>query len=154
MYAVLQYVLLYKNMSIKSIFARAKDWCLENERELVLMSAFLLISAISFGLGILWQKNRGIKAPITINRQNLAANVIYAGPSKQAGEVVAIRDASTDNISDVIFIASKKGKYYHLPECAGAKAIKPENKIEFRSREEAEKAGYKPAGNCPGLMKR
>jgi methylphosphotriester-DNA--protein-cysteine methyltransferase len=39
-----------------------------------------------------------------------------------------------------------------LPDCPGAKQISEQNKIWFASIEEAEKAGYKPAGNCPGLI--
>jgi hypothetical protein len=49
------------------------------------------------------------------------------------------------------FVASKSGKAYHLPWCSGAKRIKEENKIWFQTKEEAEKAGYHPAGNCEGL---
>lgn len=49
------------------------------------------------------------------------------------------------------YVASKKGSKYHLPWCAGAKSILEENKIWFASKEEAEKAGYTPAGNCKGI---
>lgn len=49
------------------------------------------------------------------------------------------------------FIASKNGTKYFLPWCAGALQIKDANKVWFASKEEAEKAGYKPAGNCPGI---
>ncbi len=50
-----------------------------------------------------------------------------------------------------IYVASKSGSKYHLPTCLGAQKIAEANKIWFQSREEAEKAGYTPAGNCPGL---
>ena len=49
------------------------------------------------------------------------------------------------------YVASKNGKSYHFPWCSGARSIKEENKIWFNSKEEAGKAGYAPAGNCPGL---
>lgn len=49
------------------------------------------------------------------------------------------------------YVASKSGTKYHLTSCPGAKQIKPENKITFATRSEAEAAGYSPAGNCPGL---
>lgn len=44
------------------------------------------------------------------------------------------------------YVASKNSskKYYHLATSGVAKRIKPENLIEFSSREEAEKAGYHP----------
>lgn len=151
MYANLQCVLLYKNMVIKSMILKVKNWFLFNEREIVLLGAFLLISAISFGLGILWQKDSGVKAPIAINKQFLASNVIGGELPVRVGEITVDHNSGADKVSGLIYVASKKGKYYHLPECVGAKAIKPENKIEFKFKEEAEKAGYKPAGNCPGL---
>ncbi|TSC62722.1 MAG: hypothetical protein G01um101448_259 [Parcubacteria group bacterium Gr01-1014_48] len=49
------------------------------------------------------------------------------------------------------YVASKKGTKYHFPWCGGAARISEENKIWFNSKEEAEKAGYTPAGNCKGL---
>lgn len=49
-------------------------------------------------------------------------------------------------------VASRSGTKYHLPTCAGAKQIKPENRIEFSSVAAARAAGYTPAANCPGLQ--
>lgn len=49
------------------------------------------------------------------------------------------------------YVASKSGEAYHLPYCGGAARIKEENKIYFKSKAEAEAAGYRPAANCPGL---
>ena len=49
------------------------------------------------------------------------------------------------------YVASKNGSAYYLENCAGAKRIKPENKIDFATEAEARAAGYKPAANCQGL---
>lgn len=49
------------------------------------------------------------------------------------------------------YVASKNGKAYHLPWCSGAQRIKPENKIWFKTKEEAQSAGYAPAANCKGI---
>lgn len=46
------------------------------------------------------------------------------------------------------FVASKEGGKYHKASCGLAKNIKPENKIAFKTKAEAEKAGYKPCGVC------
>lgn len=46
------------------------------------------------------------------------------------------------------YVGSKNSNVYHLPDCPGAKRIKEENKRCFSSKEEAEKAGYRPAKNC------
>ena len=48
-------------------------------------------------------------------------------------------------------VVSKNGSKYHYPWCSGAQRIKEENKIIFENKEEAEKSGYEPASNCPGL---
>ncbi|MBI2048583.1 MAG: hypothetical protein HYT30_01515 [Parcubacteria group bacterium] len=49
-------------------------------------------------------------------------------------------------------IASKTGKKYHFPWCAGTQQISEKNKITFASEEKARAAGYLPAGNCKGLQ--
>lgn len=51
-----------------------------------------------------------------------------------------------------VVVGSKSGTKYHLPTCPGASQIKPENRIEFATVEQALAAGYKPAVNCPGLV--
>ncbi len=48
-------------------------------------------------------------------------------------------------------VASRTGTKYHLPWCAGALAIKEENKLWFNTPEDAQRAGYTPAGNCKGI---
>jgi len=49
------------------------------------------------------------------------------------------------------FVASSKGTKYHRLDCPGAQTIKAENKIYFSTEEDARKAGFTPAGNCPEL---
>ncbi len=49
------------------------------------------------------------------------------------------------------YVASKSGTKYYLPWCGAAKKIKEENKVWFATKADAEKAGYTPASNCPGL---
>ena len=46
------------------------------------------------------------------------------------------------------YVASKGGDKYHKPSCGLAGNIKPENKLTFKSKAEAEKAGYKPCAVC------
>lgn len=61
------------------------------------------------------------------------------------------QNSSQSSNLDLSVVASKSGTKYHLPTCAGAKQIKSENLITFSGKEEAERAGYTPAANCPGL---
>jgi hypothetical protein len=53
----------------------------------------------------------------------------------------------TDGVIDKI-VASRNGTRYYFPNCSGARAIKPENRVFFESIEEAERAGLTLAKNC------
>lgn len=108
------------------------------ENDAILILVIILVALISFGLGRL-SKIRENKIPISI--ESAVSNV--SGVAK-AGD-----NPTTSN--EKLFVASKSGTKYHYPWCPGALNIKEENKIWFSSREEAEKAGYSPAGNCKGL---
>lgn len=69
---------------------------------------------------------------------------------KSSAEETTLNSTQTPQNEKQI-VASKNGEVYHYVWCSGAKRIKEENKIYFNSKEEAEKAGYRAAKNCPGL---
>lgn len=46
------------------------------------------------------------------------------------------------------YIASRRGRKFHIFHCPSAKRISRSNRIIFKSREEALKRGYKPAKDC------
>jgi micrococcal nuclease len=46
------------------------------------------------------------------------------------------------------YIGNKKSKIFHRPDCQWAKKIAPQNKVIFKYREEAVKAGYRPCKVC------
>ncbi|ERM90912.1 hypothetical protein O163_13335 [Caldanaerobacter subterraneus subsp. yonseiensis KB-1] len=46
------------------------------------------------------------------------------------------------------YIGNKNSKIFYYPDCQWAKKIAPQNKVIFKSREEAVKAGYKPCKVC------
>ncbi|OGI21544.1 MAG: hypothetical protein A2808_00710 [Candidatus Moranbacteria bacterium RIFCSPHIGHO2_01_FULL_55_24] len=52
--------------------------------------------------------------------------------------------ATSAEKANCLFVGSKNSDKYHLPSCAPAKRIKPENRRCFASEEEARKAGYVP----------
>ena len=107
---------------------KVKAFINENQSDLLIASSFLLIALIGFGLGRLSYLVQN-KPPITVEDQ--------------------LVEEQTANAA--VFVASKNGAYYYLPDCSGVQKIKEENKIWFSSRDEAESIGYKPAANCPGL---
>ena len=116
---------------------KIKEWGSGRRADIFLFTSIVLVSLISFGLGrlsVLWEPR--LPLSVTTNPEVRAEIEKAAALASQSGGGV---------------VASKNGSVYHLPDCPGALKIKPENKIEFGSIAEAQRAGYKPAGNCPGL---
>jgi endonuclease YncB( thermonuclease family)/methylphosphotriester-DNA--protein-cysteine methyltransferase len=46
-------------------------------------------------------------------------------------------------------IGNKNSKIYHRPNCPGYNSVSEKNQVRFSSAEEAEKAGFRVAKNCP-----
>ncbi len=69
--------------------------------------------------------------------------------ARGAGKGISITTATLPTGGQVV--ASKSGSKYFLPWCGSVSRIKDTNKVWFASVEEAEAAGYQPAGNCKGL---
>lgn len=96
-------------------------------------AGLLLMGALGFGLGR-WSRIEEARPPVRVT----AAAAVATEPPPEQGSRGA-------------YVASKNGSKYHLAWCSGAQRIKEENKIYFNSQEEAERAGYAPAANCPGI---
>lgn len=135
---------------------KVKPWVEANKQDLYIAVLIFLVGMTSFGLGrlsILWPK----KEPIRIDQ--VGENGQVDKSSASGGLVPPINNftkrsdltASPILSSRGRYVASKSGTAYHYPWCQGALKIKEENKVWFNTKEEAEKAGYKPAGNCEGL---
>lgn len=144
-----------KSIVVKAYYYRAINWMRDNEEKLVIFTAFLLVGGIGFGMGILWESSQAPQSKIVLDKSKSAFN-----NGVDESDFVERRTDNDSNalknkvaISANVFVASKKGKYYHLPDCPGAKSIKPENKVEFKSVDDAQRAGYDPAQNCPGLSR-
>ena len=46
------------------------------------------------------------------------------------------------------YIGNSNSKKFHTPDCLYAKKLKDENKVSFKTRDEAVNEGYKPCGKC------
>jgi hypothetical protein len=126
------------------MLSRFKIFCKDKQSDLFIIIAIILVALISFGIGRL-------TAPKTepIQIKNLEkASVQDIAPEQKEG--TAQKETQGNYQGQVV--GSKNSDKYHLPDCPGAKQISEQNKIWFSSIEEAEKAGYKPASNCPGLI--
>ena len=119
----------------------------------------ILVAFGSFGLGRLSRIEES-KTPLKIKE--------ISGVEAQVGSISPVRKINIgtnvkgveEQISEAnkvvvpnegFIVASKTGKKYHFPWCAGAQQIKEENKIWFANEAEAKAAGYSPAANCKGL---
>ncbi len=101
--------------------------------------AVILIFTAGFGLGrvSVYEESR----PQVSVYESRIGGAQQAGGSAGASAPVALGD----------IVASKSGARYHFTWCSGAKQIKEENKIYFKTAAEARLRGYTPASNCPGL---
>ena len=79
-----------------------------------------------------------IKSPNSTSAASLTAS------SKTTASVVP--GAATN--SDGKVIGNRNSKVYHLPGCSGYNQVSEKNQVRFPSAEEAERAGYRLAGNC------
>ena len=132
-------------MSINDIAKKIKGFIEEREKDIFIGLLVLVTALGSFGLGRLSRLEER-KTPIKIENIN---NTALVG-------VNSVQEKETKNNNNLVgepesYVASKNSTKYHRLDCPGAKAIKDTNKIWFTSIEEARKAGFTPAGNCPGL---
>jgi hypothetical protein len=117
---------------------------LEIKDDWFIILTVILVALISFGIGRLTTPQ---SEPVLI--KNLEKASIEDLNVEQSSSVPT-GVGTTEDKGRVV--GSKNSDKYHLPDCPGAKQISEQNKIWFNSIEEAEKAGYKPAANCPGLF--
>ena len=136
---------------LTDLLAKIKSSLKANQRDLYLAALVFFTSVASFGLGRLsaiWPEEE----PIRIDQVGESDESLR--PRSELDENVSIERSapSASSLSSAgNFVASRNGSSYHLPDCPSAKQIKEENRIWFQTADEAKRAGYKPAGNCPGL---
>lgn len=132
---------------------KIKEFWQKYETKIVLAIGFILIAVISFEGGYLQGKTQK-ENPIILEKasecpKNETGSVNQTEPSQTAD--VQQKEPSSDlntNQSDCVFVGSKNSNKYHLPTCRFAKNIKPENKVCFKSAEDAQQKGYQPDKTC------
>ena len=139
---------------------------------LFLVAAIMLVGFIGFGLGRLSAKYRAPNLNINstlINTADLNKIITQDEVKIQSAKSAPVRSVnyqadfssnvplepnstSSREVAVQKVVGNKQSKIYHLENCPGALKMKEENKIYFNSVGEAQKAGYRPAGNCAGLQ--
>ena len=127
------------------MLSQIKNFSKKNGSDVFIVLTVILVALISFGIGRL-----SVPKTEPIQIKNLEKTSVEDLKIEQS--IPAPPDVGTTTDKGKV-VGSKNSDKYHLPECPGAKQINEQNKIWFDSIEAAEKAGYKPAGNCPGLNK-
>ncbi len=137
-------------MNIPEVIDQFKGALQRIPEDYITVCILILVSLTSFGLGRL-SVLESAEAPVRIHMpEESEASTVNAKESRLPSAARAAT-AAVGNMESGEVVASKNGTKYHLPWCSGAKRIAAANKISFNSKEEAERAGYTAAANCPGL---
>jgi hypothetical protein len=90
----------------------------------------------------------------------MTVKIVSEGPSfhiidQSAEQTITARrqakeeqDEAREAAAAAEIVADKKTRLYYPADCSPAGEIKEADRVVFKSKEEAEKAGYKPAKNC------
>ncbi|MBU2220611.1 hypothetical protein KKD81_01590 [Patescibacteria group bacterium] len=135
-------------MTIPGLIARSKALLARIPTDILLTLVILSSVGTAFWLGLITGREQGAlqgKPDISIEQFEVPNIAPGGGP---AAAVAAPKPISP---STGTYMASKNGTKYYLPTCSSSNRIKPENRVWFKSKAEAEAAGYGPAANCPGL---
>lgn len=118
---------------------------------------FMIVTAIALvGIGyILGRISQKIEEKPVVVIKHERATQTQTVPTSGASVILSQVKESTLATTTPLYsgvVASRTGKKYHFPWCAGARSIKDTNKIWFDSESAARRAGYEPASNCKGLQ--
>ena len=123
---------LMSRKNIQDFFAKCKDLLEEGVGEWGLFAIILLVALSAFGLGRL-------------------SALQSARPAVSVGEAPSLAKPR-GMYRGGQYVASRSGTTYYYPWCGGAQNIAPERQVWFKTEAAAQKAGYRPAKNCKGLV--
>ena len=92
--------------------------------------------------------DRIIKSISPTVERNLSNSQPSADRYSTNGRAPAV-NSNTDGVESTLIRGNKRSMIYHWPGCPNYDDIAQHNRVLFQSREEAEKAGYRAARNCP-----
>lgn len=124
-----------------SFWQPKKEWLTQNSQKIYLLLGVLLVGALSFESGFL----RGQLAqtePLVVSIPSQVESTAKPLSQEISSEPKAGETNQNQQTEKCLYVGSRNSNKYHLSTCAVAKRIKPENKVCFASKEEAEKRGY------------
>ena len=130
----------------------------DNQEKVFLLLGFILVFFTGAFSGYFYFQEQDDRNSITIEdisqdcqdlfKENSANK--YTNNNSNANSSAQVK-GEQNNLNDTIlqnktgmFVASKNSKIYHSPDCQYAKRINEENKIFFKSAEEAREKGFSP----------
>ncbi len=138
---------LYERM--KERLFRVKQWLSERKDRIFLFFGLLAVGALSFGGGFIQGKGTETK-PLLIeipSAPEQGSGVRGQGSENPTRDLSSgVVKSGTETASkqgQCAFVGSRNSDKYHLPSSSCAKRIKPENRVCFAAKEDAEKRGYK-----------
>lgn len=120
------------------------------DRIMMFLSA-LLIAGSAYLIGLISNNNNKIS-----EIQIVYPEAIAIKNSNDFGKIessIVVRDDKPNKLenSNSKIVASKNGKKYYYSNCKGINRIKPENRIYFETKEQAEAKGLTLASGCKNL---
>lgn len=86
------------------------------------------------------ERETGTLAPVL----GCGESAIKEGPAREGNEGPTVTGAPAQAPT----LGNKRSKIYHLPGCPGYDRISEANRVEFKTRKEAEASGFRAARNC------
>jgi hypothetical protein len=131
---------------MRGVFSEYFNFFRRERERLIVFLALLLVGVVSFEAGFLAGGSSG-SLPMVIEKPVIAMASDQGRVAGVSGEAKGPESVSTTlaiSGKECSFIGSRNSTLYHLPTCASAKRIKPENIVCFVSVEDAAARGYKP----------
>lgn len=130
---------------------KIKNFLIEHEMKLVLVTGFVLVALISFQFGKIEGKKGQTKAIVIEKTTEMARTDPEATPIVAGVSTPESTKNSTEAkilAPNCNYVGSKSSNKVHLPTCRYAKTIKPENLVCFPSLDDALKQGRVADKTC------
>ncbi len=128
-------------MSIHNIFDKIKSNLGLDNITIVYLLVIVGVGTGSFALGRLSISDSYNQAD---NMAQVEPKALIEDAEVNKADILPINQSQTEKR----YVASKNGKMYYPLGCGGAKRIKKENEVWFKTAEEAEKSGYTRSVTC------